>query len=96
LGAGTRSDQRGIFHMAGSGEASWSEFAKAIFEASKAAGGPRARVRPIPTADYSTPARRPVNSRLACDKLALSHDVNLPDWHQSMAAIVARLVRGDA
>ena len=37
-------DLRGIFHMTGTGEASWAEFAEAIFAASAAAGGPtRAR-----------------------------------------------------
>ncbi len=87
---------RGIFHMVGSGNASWAEFAKAIFKASAAAGGPSARVRPIGTADYPTPARRPANSRLAGGKLARFHDIRLLDWRQSTANIVTRLVRGDA
>ena len=96
MSAATKPGQRGIFHMTGSGEASWAEFAQAIFEASVAAGGPSARVKPIGTSDYPTPARRPANSRLACDKLALAHGAKLPDWRQSTADIVARLVRGDA
>ena len=94
LAAGDDPGQRGIFHMAGSGEASWAEFAEAIFEASAAAGGPSARVKPIGTADYPTPAKRPANSRLAGGKLALEHGVRLPDWRQSTANIVARLIRG--
>jgi dTDP-4-dehydrorhamnose reductase len=96
MGADSRPGQRGIFHMTGSGGASWAKFAEAIFAASLAAGGPSARVKPIATADYPTPARRPRNSRLACDKLALAHGVKLPDWRRSTADIVARLVRGDA
>jgi dTDP-4-dehydrorhamnose reductase len=88
--------RRGIFHMTGRGDASWAEFAAAIFEASAAGGGPSARVKPIGTADYPTPARRPANSRLAGDKLARAHHVRLPEWRQSTATIVARLVRGDA
>ncbi len=55
-------------------------FAEAIFAASAAAGGPSARVRPITTADYPTPARRPANSRLDCSKLARVHGMRLPDW----------------
>eukprot|EP01037_Dinobryon_pediforme_P009910 gene9910-9976_t len=39
----------GVFHMAGSGEASWAGFATRIFAASAACGGPTARVRPIAT-----------------------------------------------
>jgi dTDP-4-dehydrorhamnose reductase len=96
LVAGSDPAQRGIFHMTGSGDASWAEFAEAIFEASAATGGPSARVKPIGTADYPTPARRPANSRLAGDKLARAHQVRLPEWRQSTATIVARLVRGDA
>lgn len=96
LVAGSDPGLRGIFHMAASGDASWAEFAEAIFEASAAAGGPSARVKSIGTADYPTPAKRPSNSRLATDRLALAHGVRLPDWRQSTANIVARLVRGDA
>ena len=87
---------RGIFHMTGTGDASWAEFAEAIFAASNDAGGPSARIRPIATADYPTPARRPANSRLDCDKLAAAHGVRLPDWRISTTETVARLVRGDA
>ncbi|MDQ3144938.1 MAG: dTDP-4-dehydrorhamnose reductase [Pseudomonadota bacterium] len=87
---------RGVFHMTGGGEASWAEFAEAIFEASAASGGPSALVKPITSADYPTPARRPANSRLAGDKLERVHGVRLPDWRMSTANIVARLVRGGA
>ena len=96
LMTGTDPAQRGIFHMAGSGEASWAEFARAIFEYSIADGGPGARVKAIASTDYPTPARRPANSRLNGDKLALTHAVRMPDWHQSTATIVARLVRAGA
>lgn len=88
--------KRGVFHMTGSGDASWAEFADAIFAASAAAGGQSAHVRKIGTSDYPTAAKRPANSRLAGDRLALVHGVRLPDWRQSTAIIVARLVRGDA
>ena len=83
---------RGVFHMVGAGETSWAGFAEALFEASRAAGGPSARVRRIATADYPTPARRPANSRLDCGKLAAAHGVRLPAWVPSAAACVARLV----
>lgn len=83
---------RGIFHMSGAGEASWADFASAIFSASVARGGPGARVKPISTAEYPTPAPRPANSRLDCDKLERTHGVRLPEWRASMEAVVARLV----
>lgn len=83
---------RGTFHMAGSGTASWADFAEAIFEASAAMGGPSARVRRIETKDYPTPARRPANSTLDCSKLELAHGVRLPEWTTSTAMVVKRLL----
>lgn len=84
---------RGVFHMTGSGEASWAEFAGAIFAASAASGGPSARVRSISTIEYPTPARRPANSRLDSSKLAAVHGVSLPNWRTSTETVVNRLVR---
>jgi dTDP-4-dehydrorhamnose reductase len=83
---------RGVFHMTANGEATWAEFAESIFAASAAAGGPTARVRPIATADYPTPAARPANSCLDSSKLARIHGVRLPDWRCSIDEVVRRLV----
>ena len=83
---------RGIFHMAGAGEASWAEFAKAVFAASAEAQGPTAIIKPIGTSEYPTAASRPANSRLESGKLERAHGVRLPDWHQSMKRVVERLV----
>lgn len=85
-------EQRGIFHMIAQGEASWAEFAEAIFAASAARGGPSASVRHIGTADYPTPATRPANSRLDCSRIARVHGVTLPDWHGSLDTVVERLL----
>ena len=92
LCGGSNPDQRGIFHMTAEGEASWAEFAEAIFALSAELGGPAARVKPIGTADYPTPARRPANSRLDSSKLAAAHGVRLPEWRQSLKQVVGRLV----
>lgn len=83
---------RGIFHMTARGEASWAEFAKAIFDASAANGGPSAKVNAITTADYPTPAARPANSRLECGLIERTHGVALPDWHSALPAIVSRIL----
>ena len=91
--AGDRANQRGVFHMTGSGDASWSEFAQAVFAASAEEGGTSARVNPITAAEYPTPARRPANSRLDCEKLALAHGVRLPPWQASMKEVVERLLQ---
>ena len=84
--------QAGLFHLAGAGEASWAEFAGAIFEQSSLRGGPHAVVRPIVTADYPTPAQRPHNSRLDCSKLADAYGVRLADWRDRLPFCLDRLV----
>jgi dTDP-4-dehydrorhamnose reductase len=84
-------DLRGIFNLTADGEASWAEFATEIFAISSAPGGPSARVRPIPTSDYPTPARRPAYSRLDGMKLATFHDVRLCDWRRSLDTTIKRL-----
>lgn len=89
-------EMRGIFHMTGSGEANWADFAEAIFAASAKLGGPSARVAPITTAEYPTPAPRPANSRLDCTRLARLHNVSLPDWRISTEETVARLVKSQS
>ena len=83
---------RGIFHMTAAGDASWAEFAQAIFADSARFGGPSARVKAITTADYPTPAKRPANSRLDSSKLDRAHGVRLPDWRESLPKVVRRLV----
>jgi dTDP-4-dehydrorhamnose reductase len=82
----------GIFHMTGQGEAAWSDVAETIFAHSAKLGGPAARVKPIPTADYPTPARRPANSRLDGTKLRAVYGVTLPVWTASLESCVGRLL----
>lgn len=96
LKAGMDRSHRGLFHMTGTGEASWAEFAEAIFAESADLGGPTARVRRIPTTDYPTPARRPKNSRLDSTKLANLHGVRLPEWRSSLKGVVSRLIEASA
>lgn len=84
--------QRGIFHMAAAGEASWADFAEAIFARSAKTGGPFASVKRIATADYPTAAKRPANSRLDSARLEQRHGVRLPVWSSSLKDVVSRLV----
>lgn len=94
--ASRASELRGVFHMAGAGEASWADFASAIFDASRRLGGPFASVKAITTAEYPTLAPRPANSRLDCGKLKELHEIGLPHWRGSMEAVVKQLLTGNA
>ncbi|MBM3094846.1 dTDP-4-dehydrorhamnose reductase [Ensifer sp. T173] len=84
---------RGIFHLTGRGAATWAEFAEEIFRVSKMMGGPFAKINRISTSDYPTPARRPANSRLNCERIAEYHGVILPNWKISTSGVVRHLTR---
>jgi len=92
LAAGCDPGHRGIFHLVGQGDASWADFAEAVFTTSASAGGPHASVRRIATADYPTPARRPANSRLDTCRIVERHGVSLPQWRTSLQGVVRRIV----
>jgi dTDP-4-dehydrorhamnose reductase len=87
---------QGIFHAAGLGDASWAEFARAIFAGSAARGGPAAVVKSITTADYPTPARRPANSRLACERLERVLGWRPGPWRESLSLCLDELLSRDA
>ena len=81
----------GIFHAAGSGEATWHGFAEAIFEAAGSFGWPRPQVDAIATADWPTPARRPADSRLDCTRLHACFGIRMPPWQPSLHRAVRAL-----
>jgi dTDP-4-dehydrorhamnose reductase len=83
---------RGVFHLTGSGEATWADLAEAVFQDAEARGRRATRVRRIATADYPTPARRPANSRLDNDKLHRIYGLALPGWRPSLEECVRRLL----
>lgn len=84
----------GTYHFVNAGEASWAEFATAIFGASARHGGPQPRVATITTAEYLTPARRPANSRLATARIAADFGIVPRPWatalDETIAALLAR------
>ena len=91
LAAPQSADWRGMFHLAGTGDAVWADFAEAIFDASAKAGGKSAQVKRISTRDYPTPACRPMNSRLDCRKFQNAFGFSSPDWRTSTIKCVADL-----
>jgi dTDP-4-dehydrorhamnose reductase len=87
-------DRRGIYHMTSAGSVSWYGFAAAIMEEMEKRGlsnGALARLVPIPSSEYPTPAARPQNSRLCNEKLKNAFGVTLPAWRESLAAVMAEL-----
>jgi dTDP-4-dehydrorhamnose reductase len=78
----------GTYHFCGTPAVSWCGFAQAIVEEIAPRLGKRVPVRPIATADYPTPARRPANSRLACGKIKAAFGIEQPDWRASLPGML--------
>src|SRR6478672_402083 len=87
-------DRRGIYHMTSAGSVSWYGFAAAIVEEIKKRGLSNrapAKLVPIPSSEYPTPAARPRNSRLCNENLKSAFGVMLPPWRESLAAVMDEL-----
>jgi dTDP-4-dehydrorhamnose reductase len=82
----------GIFHFVNAGAASWYDLGREIFAVSAVAGGPVPRVEAITTAEYSTQARRPPNSRLATAKITAHYGVYPRHWRVAVRDIVNELL----
>ncbi len=91
IDAGLRDEDWGLYHAAGSGEASWHAFAQAIFAEAARFGVPTPPIAAIATSDWPTRARRPEDSRLDCEKLRRHFGLALPPWRESLARVVAAL-----
>jgi dTDP-4-dehydrorhamnose reductase len=73
----------GVWHLAAEGEATWAEFAEAIFEEA----GLETRVRRISSDELGRPAPRPAYSVLRSEKDA----PELPHWREGLRACLDRL-----
>ena len=69
-----------VYHYSNSGEISWYEFAKEIFEMADI----QCSTIPITTEQYPTPAKRPKNTLMNKDKIVETFSVNIPDWKESL------------
>jgi dTDP-4-dehydrorhamnose reductase len=78
----------GVFHFAGTPTVSWAAFARAIFVLR---GGRAPEIRAIPTSEYPTTARRPLNSALDCTKIRAAYGIEQPDWREVLASVLEEL-----
>lgn len=82
----------GTFHFSNAGATSWADFASEIFRQSAARGGATARVEPITTADYPTPAIRPANSLLSHDAIRAAYGIEPRPWQAALGDILDELI----
>lgn len=79
----------GLVHFANAGEVSWKGFAEGIFELALGEAAPN--VAPTTTAEFPTPARRPLRGTLDTSKLERVFGVSPRPWREAVAEIVAEL-----
>jgi dTDP-4-dehydrorhamnose reductase len=81
----------GTYHLACAGETSWCDFARAIF-AEFASRQPAPEVLAIPTEAFPTPACRPRNSRLCCEKFVGAFGFRMPHWEAALHEVAQTLL----
>lgn len=91
--AAIRSGLGGVHHWCDAGVASWYDLAIAVGELAEHSQLLRraAPVRPILTADYPTPARRPFYSLLDCSGSRAALGLDAVHWRSRLAEVLAEL-----
>lgn len=95
----TALEQRnGVYHACGAGETTWFGFAQEGIRLAQEFGGgaPYANLLPITTSEYPTPAQRPHNSRLNCDKLSEAFGWRMMDWRASVEVVMHEIAGAEA
>ncbi len=84
----------GIYHLTSSGRTSWYEFAKEICHqvSDRNIIKNNFQIQGIPTSQYPTPAKRPVNSELSTSKLNNTFGIVCPDWKDSLSLCIQDLL----
>lgn len=75
------SDKYGTYHVTNDGVCSWAEFASEIF----ALAGKDIKVNSIPSTQYPTRAKRPLNSRMSKKSLKDAGFKGLPHWKDALS-----------
>ena len=78
----------GVYHFSNEGVISWYDFTKAIH---RIAGITSCHVRPLHTAEYPTPAKRPAYSVLDKTKIKETYNIEIPYWEESLKECIEKL-----
>lgn len=86
----------GLYHLVAAGETSWHGYASFVINFAQQRGlslwvTPE-EVLPIPSSAYTTPAKRPLNSRLNTTKLQQSFGLHLPHWQAGVSRMLEEIL----
>ncbi len=86
----------GTYHAVASGQTSWHGYASHVIDFARAAGVPvkvaTGAIEAVPTSAFPTPAKRPLNSRLATARLRSRFGVVLPDWRHGVDRMLTEVL----
>ena len=90
-----RPELAGLYHCVAAGETTWCGYARYVLAQAQTLGwtlqtGPE-QVTATSTANYPTPARRPLNSRLDTSRLQAAFDLVLPPWEQGVTRMLTEI-----
>ncbi|MCP5207424.1 MAG: dTDP-4-dehydrorhamnose reductase [Hahellaceae bacterium] len=83
----------GVYHLPSNPGVTWHGFACEIFRQAKIEGliNKEVVVKPITSAEFPTPVKRPANSKLTTAKLALLGDITECDWKLDLTDVLRQL-----
>jgi dTDP-4-dehydrorhamnose reductase len=86
----------GSYHVVPGGETTWCHYARFVVSEALAIGKPLNlspdAIRPIPSSEYPTAAKRPANSRLDTSKLRRTFGLELPNWQSGVQHILQQIL----
>lgn len=86
----------GVYHLAAAGETSWNGYARFVIDTARSLK-PNLHlavqeVAPVPTSAFTTPAQRPLNSRLNTSRLQRTFGLVLPDWQSGVRRMLTEII----
>jgi dTDP-4-dehydrorhamnose reductase len=86
----------GLYHLVAGGETSWHGYARHVIAQARQLHPELAlkvqEIAPVPTSAFPTPAQRPLNSRLATQRLQNAFGLHLPHWAQGVNRLLAEIL----
>lgn len=78
-------ERKGLYHLAGDGYCSRYDWGKAILALDPGSADQVARqILPASSADFPTPAQRPLFSALSCERFISAFSLRLPPWKEAL------------
>jgi len=91
-----RPELSGLYHLVAGGETSWHGYANFVIDFASRNGidikVAHDAIKAVPSSAFSTPAKRPHNSRMDTTKLQRGFDLHLPDWQVGVERMLSEVL----